>query len=61
MRFGTESLYLGTRSRLPLGGRSVHELLKRSAIDIADLTNSAPGIIFNDDGGEFVGLEIERD
>ena len=24
MRFGTESLYFGTRSRLPLGGRSVH-------------------------------------
>lgn len=42
-------------------GDEIYELLKRSANEIADMTNSAPGIIFNDDGGEFVGLEIEKD
>jgi len=42
-------------------GDEIYQLLKRSAQEIANMTNRSPGIIFDDDGGEFVGLEIERD
>lgn len=39
-------------------GDEIYELLKRSASEIADATKGKPGIVFNDDGGEFVGLEL---
>ena len=39
MRFGTESLYFGTRSRLPLGGRSVHHSKMSDLIKVNLETN----------------------
>jgi hypothetical protein len=40
-------------------GEEIYELLKRSAQNAAEETGvpCSPGIIFDDDGGEFVGLE----
>lgn len=37
-------------------GEEIYELLKRSAEQAT--TKGHPGIVFNDDGGEFVGLEL---
>lgn len=37
-------------------GEEIYELLKRSAQEIANMTNSQPGIILTNDG-EFIGLE----
>lgn len=42
-------------------GEEIYELLSRSAKEIADMTGGSPGIIFNQDGGEFVGLEIKKE
>lgn len=41
-------------------GEEIYELLKRSAKEIADMTESSPGIVFDDDGGLFVGLETRE-
>jgi hypothetical protein len=41
-------------------GDDIYELLKRTAEKTADSISdveTAPGILFNDDGGEFVGFE----
>jgi hypothetical protein len=41
-------------------GMEIYELLKRTAEETADSIEipTQPGILFNDDGGEFVGLEV---
>jgi len=40
-------------------GEEIYELLKRTAQETVESTDvpAQPGILFNDEGGEFVGLE----
>ena len=40
-------------------GEEIYELLKRTAEEISESTemSTQPGILFNNDGGEFVGVE----
>ena len=43
-------------------GDEIYELLRRTAQETADAIHSTPaqpGILFNDDGGEFVGFETD--
>jgi len=42
-------------------GQEIYELLKRTALEASLETGGGmqPGILFNDDGGEFVGLQEE--
>jgi|SanBayMetagenome_1026888.scaffolds.fasta_scaffold312392_1 hypothetical protein len=43
-------------------GQEIYELLERTANDAAgDITGEVfPGIIFNEEGGEFVGLDVQE-
>ena len=42
-------------------GEEIYELLRRTAQAAADSTGrvAEPGLVFNDDGGEFVGMADE--